>query len=916
MLAMLALITGVVVAQNWLAFRIGSIHQTDSKIISLAAAQRTHGQHIARLALLSASDTARNEIEKVLAGMKAQARDLEELLAARGVSVAESLPTDQDDDMVRLREVTQKWRNSRQQFVARVAEFVKVREAFEFAEIPRVTRALHKQADIYFSDAQLLLDRAEALAQDREKQTRQSVLLWTGFIIGMMGLLAITVVNPTARFVRRQHALLQMQANEMRRLALVAAHTSNWVVITDVRLKLVWANLAFLSGVGFSIEQLAGKGLRSFLSPDGNDLDELDRAAEELSQGLGVRVDVFVRTHDGQGVWLDLDCQPMTDEQKVVTGFLILGNDITEEMVQRRRLRALFDALPVGVILYNNTGRVIDCNATALKLTQMEIHEFANYETMVTPVSRAHPDVRVVRDDLTSYPIEEQPVARTLKTQQALRREAVGYLSPDGALFWTLVNTEPLVDAQRQLTGVIECFMDVSRQKELEQRLRDLSHMDSLTQLPNRVVLLDQINAALLRRRARPGYHFAVLFMDFDRFKQVNDTLGHVVGDELLRQIAKRLQISLRLGDTFVQTSDSSQMAARIGGDEFVVVLDDIRGDPDAEVVAARLLDVLAAPYYIDSHTVNSSVSIGIVTAANAVDDVESVLRDADIAMYEAKRTGRGRYVMFEPSMHRRVRDNVALENDLRQALQLHELSVVYQPLVNLTTGALAGMEALVRWEHPKRGMVSPAEFIPVAEASGMILRVGAFVLQTACSEFAWLQGMLGADAPESVSVNLSRAQLREPDLTKMIRDTLRANGMVASQLQLEITESLAAQDLTVQACLHEIKALGVTLALDDFGTGYSSLSCLVELPIDTVKIDRTFVSAAQDSDYHRVLIEAMLLVARTLGMSTVAEGIETAGQAVMMKVLGCTKGQGYLYSRPLTRDALVRWIESMREMA
>lgn len=463
--------------------------------------------------------------------------------------------------------------------------------------------------------------------------------------------------------------------------------------------------------------------------------------------------------------------------------------------------------------------------------------------------------------------------------------------------------------------GVVECFMDVSRQKKLEQRLRDLSRTDGLTQLPNRLVVMDQILAALERRLAEPGYHFAVLFMDFDRFKQVNDTLGHIVGDELLRQIAQRLQTSLRPGDAFVRTSYFAQMAARIGGDEFVVVLDDIRGDLDAEVVASRLLDVLAAPYQIDEHTVNSSVSIGIVTATHAADDVESVLRDADIAMYEAKRTGRGRYVMFEPSMHRRVRDDVSLENDLRQALSENALSVVYQPLVDLNSGELTGMEALVRWKHPQRGMVSPVEFIPVAEASGLIVKVGAFVLHTACAEFAWLKATLGPDAPASVSVNLSRAQLRESDLVSNILETLRANSMAASQLQLEITESLAAQDQVIQSRLREIKALGVTLALDDFGTGYSSLSCLAELPIDTVKIDRAFVSVAQASDYHRVLIEATILVAETLGMTTVAEGIETAEQAAMMKKLRCTKGQGYLYSKPLSREGLVSWIEALREV-
>ncbi|MEO7940339.1 MAG: bifunctional diguanylate cyclase/phosphodiesterase, partial [Burkholderiaceae bacterium] len=371
------------------------------------------------------------------------------------------------------------------------------------------------------------------------------------------------------------------------------------------------------------------------------------------------------------------------------------------------------------------------------------------------------------------------------------------------------------------------------------------------------------------------------------------------------------LQSGLRQSDTFVHTSDFGQMAARIGGDEFVVLLDDIRGDLDAEVVAGRLLELLAMPYRIGEHTVNSSVSIGIVTTTHVAGDVEAILRDADIAMYEAKRTGRGRYVLFEPAMHRRVRDDVALENDLRRALPDGELFVVYQPLVDLVSRRITGMEALVRWKHPERGLVSPVEFIPMAEAVGLIGKIGAMVLHTACGDFAWMQATLGPLAPESVSVNLSRAQLCEPALVSDIQQVLRAHGLSPGQLQLEITESLAAQDLAMQARLREISVLGVTLALDDFGTGYSSLSCLHELPIDVVKIDRSFVSLAQTSDYHRVLIEATVLMARTLGMGTLAEGIETAGQASMMRILGCGKGQGYLFSEPLLREALVQWIRS-----
>ena len=484
---------------------------------------------------------------------------------------------------------------------------------------------------------------------------------------------------------------------------------------------------------------------------------------------------------------------------------------------------------------------------------------------------------------------------------------------------WTWVMLSGAVvarDEQGQVISVAGVTQDINAQKQIEEQLRQNARTDGLTQMPNRAVVLERVRQAIDRSLSRPGYHFAVLFMDFDRFKQVNDTLGHGAGDELLRQIAQRLEQSLRPGDAFTHSSDISQLAARIGGDEFVVVLDDIRGDQDAELVAARLLDVLAQPYDLGSNRVNSSVSIGIVTSTHAAEDVEAVLRDADIAMYEAKRSGRGRYVMFEPAMHKRVRDDVSMENDLRQALINRELSVVYQPLVDLDDGRLVGIEALVRWRHPQRGMVSPVLFIPVAEACGLIGQIGQFVLQTACAEFASLRQGLGELAPPTLSVNLSRAQLREESLVADIGQVLRASGMEPGQLQLEITESLAAQDNLVQAKLRDIKALGVTLALDDFGTGYSSLSCLHELPIDTVKIDRAFVSVAQHSAYHRVLIEATILMAETLGMSTVAEGIETQDQADLMQALRCGKGQGYLFSKPLTASELANWARGRAAIA
>ena len=622
--------------------------------------------------------------------------------------------------------------------------------------------------------------------------------------------------------------------------------------------------------------------------------------ARTLRSGKGLRSELLGHIRpSGDMRWLTLNTEPLRDAQGEVAGVVASMIDVTEQRVQQQLLTLAVDGAGLGTWQWNFVSDEMTCNDRLL--------EFFGYRRGDIEMTSKIWGQHIHPDDAPSWLsfIKAQMANTAIQSRMEIRlRHGRGHW------FWmmfsgTVVNRSPDGKSLR-MAGVC---LDVNAQKLLEEQLRENARTDTLTQMPNRAVVMERVRDAIIRAQAEPGYNFAVLFMDFDRFKQVNDTLGHSVGDELLRQIAQRLQQSLRPGDAYTQSSDFSQMAARIGGDEFVVVLDDIRGDLDAEIVAARLLDVLAQPYVIGPHTVNSSVSIGIVTSTHAADDVEAVLRDADIAMYEAKRAGRGRYVLFEPSMHKRVRDDVTLEADLRRALPQDELFVVYQPLVDLASGALAGMEALLRWQHPLRGMVSPVEFIPVAEACGLIEPIGHFVLQTACAEFAHLQALLGQEAPRSVSVNLSRAQLRDPALVSNVRDVLRASGMEAAQLQLEVTESLAAQDGVVQARLQELRSLGVTLALDDFGTGYSSLSCLHELPVDTVKIDRTFVSVAQTSDYHRVLIEATILVAETLGMSTVAEGIETTGQADMMRALRCNKGQGFLFSKPLGLAALVQWI-------
>jgi len=483
----------------------------------------------------------------------------------------------------------------------------------------------------------------------------------------------------------------------------------------------------------------------------------------------------------------------------------------------------------------------------------------------------------------------------------------------DGREFWVDADIQPLQDEGGGLCGFVTVAADITERRRLQEQLHHTAHTDTLTGLPNRAVVLDRLQRAINHARRHPGYGFAVLFLDFDRFKQVNDTLGHSAGDALLQQIARRIEDSLRPGDAVARVASALQTAARIGGDEFVVVLEGVHDDDEALAVAQRLLAELAVPYAIGSHSVESGASIGIVTANHAAESAEEVLRDADTAMYEAKRAGRGRCVVFDSSMHDRVVQALEIENDLRRALREGEgegeLFVVYQPVVNLATRALTGVEALVRWRHPTRGLVPPVRFIGVAEEAGLIDAIGQLVLQSACRQFALWRRELGERAPRQVAVNLSRAQLQLPGLVPEVRWVLEQNGMQPSDLQCEVTESLAAQDERVQITLRELKALGVRLALDDFGTGYSSLACLHQLPVDTVKIDRSFVSHAETVEYHRVLIEATIRVAQTLGMTTVAEGIETEGQALLMERLHCDRGQGYLFRKPMTAEELERWI-------
>jgi len=438
--------------------------------------------------------------------------------------------------------------------------------------------------------------------------------------------------------------------------------------------------------------------------------------------------------------------------------------------------------------------------------------------------------------------------------------------------------------------GLVQTFTDITKRCEAEARVARLASEDPLTGLPNRRVFRATLDQMSQRQGpsaddARPRADFAVLFLDLDRFKVVNDTLGHRVGDLLLQEAANRLKEALPATD----------ILARLGGDEFAVVVSAVESRAALEALAGRLTEVIAQPYEIDGHRIRSSVSIGIAVGPPDGNNADDLLMAADLALYAVKAGARGSHRFYERSMNEEINDRRQTEMDLREAIEHHELELHYQPIVDLRRNVVTCFEALARWRHPIKGMVPPAVFIPVAEDSGLILELGAWALAEACRR--------AAEWPEhlKVAVNLSPVQFSTPNLCQAIASILAEAGLKPQRLELEITERLFMEDSAkTLSILHGLKQLGVCISMDDFGTGYSSLSYLRSFPFDKIKVDRTFVSDLASGTEHVVIVQAVVSIARALGMTTTAEGVETAGQKEFLTALGCDEAQGYLFSAPV----------------
>lgn len=448
-------------------------------------------------------------------------------------------------------------------------------------------------------------------------------------------------------------------------------------------------------------------------------------------------------------------------------------------------------------------------------------------------------------------------------------------------------------------------FQDVTERRLLTEELKDLAMTDSLTGLPNRASIQRSIDEAILECQREEKNSFAVIFLDADRFKVVNDSLGHETGDVLLKAIGERLHCSVRSSDALPRTGDQD-IAGRIGGDEFVIVLRGLSQPEDAAIAAERILKSITEPYTIKGHSITVNASMGIVTNLTDYESHSEVLRDADTAMYQAKLNGKGHFVFFNAEMHEKIQDSMRIEIELRQAIHAGELMLHYQPILNLDDRKPASCEALVRWNHPTRGFLGPIRFMPIAEESDLVVEVGKWVLDEACRQFVeWMSQPDFACMPNSVSVNIARRQLFEPGFVEEVLETMNRHGMPAEALHLEITETGVMHNVEqARTALNRLREQGIKISLDDFGTGHSALSCLHDLPIDILKLDKSFLDQMLANDTGLAIVQAVVTLAQTMGIAIVAEGIEHEEQADQLEQLWCTYGQGYLFSKPLEAGA------------
>ncbi|MCU1676557.1 MAG: hypothetical protein JWM93_1315 [Frankiales bacterium] len=571
---------------------------------------------------------------------------------------------------------------------------------------------------------------------------------------------------------------------------------------------------------------------------------------------------------------------PLHGPDGAVIGTFGVSRDVTDDLLLRRQLESILTASPDAISRFDPDLRYGYVNPAAEQMLGRQRDEV---------IGRTHQELGL---DTEYAGLWRAALARVFHSGEPSKLEHSGLTGADRLYYESMLVVER---DGTDVTGVLVLTRDITERKRAEMALAEQAVHDPLTGLANRVLLVDRIEQSLRRLDRAPG-SVAVLFLDVDRFKLVNDTLGHAFGDALLNEFANRLRGCARAIDT----------VARLGGDEFVILVDRINGLDDAAMLAGRVARELAAPFAYDGRVVHLTASVGIATTSDSGSVPENLIRDADTAMYRAKESGHGRYAFFDTAMRDEAARHLEVDTELRAALDLLQLRVHYQPQHVMSTGVIRGVEALVRWQHPVRGLVLPAEFVPIAERSNLIVAIDTWVLGEACRQLANWNARRDADDPLTMAVNVSARQLGDARFLAAVDDALRTNTVEPSLLCLEMTESaLLEQALPSPEVIAGLRRLGVILALDDFGTGYSSLSHLRRFPVDILKIDREFIEGVADRPAQAAIVTAILGMAHALGMSTVADGVETQAERRALTELGCDVVQGNVLSRPMAASEL-----------
>lgn len=680
-----------------------------------------------------------------------------------------------------------------------------------------------------------------------------------------------------------------------RRFRALVQNASDIIMVVDQEGRSAYVSPAFERVLDRPIDDLEERSTAELIHPD--DVPALAEVMGELTEHpdrIGC-AELRLLHADGEWRWFEASVANRLDDLDV-GGIVSNLHEISERKRAERALqeahetfRSSFENAPIGMALTNLEGTIIRSNRAYAEILGMDPTEPVGMSIryLTHPAHRDETAVemnRLVSGEIDGYRLEKR------------------YIHHDGHDVWVSVSVSCVRDVDGVPLYLIGQIEDITERRAMQERLAHAAIHDPLTGLPNRVLFMDRLEVAL-RHAKRQGRIVGVIFLDLDRFKLVNDSMGHATGDRLLEEVAARLRLAVRGSDT----------VARFGGDEFTVLCDDVADENDAVAVAERLMEAFGPPLSLEGDDVFVSASIGVALSSGPGDTSSSLLRDADIAMYRAKDRGRSRIEIFDQQSHVRAVEQLRTDHDLHRAIERDEFRLLYQPVVDLRTGVISGLEALLRWNHPARGLLRPAEFIPLAEETGLIVPIGKWVLEEGCRQVVeWREGAPhgGARASLSISVNLSPRQFSDPALVEDFVGIIEEAGVDPGAVWLELTEGTLMQDAEgALAVLGALRDEGVHFSVDDFGTGYSSLGYLERFPVEALKVDRSFVASVDCDAANRTIVKAVVDLAHALGFVAVAEGVETPGQLETLRQIGCDMVQGYLLGRPVAAAVVGRYL-------